>query len=60
MPLVQWDSVSDVTGLNARLRWEPLPGQEIYVVYNESYDTDENFTSLEREAILKFGATIRF
>lgn len=58
--ILQWDSVSDITGLNARLRWEPSPGQEIYVVYNESYDTDENFTSLEREAILKFGATIRF
>ena len=58
--IVQWDSVSDITGMNTRLRWEPSPGQEIYVVYNESYDTDENFTSLEREAILKFGATIRF
>ena len=46
--------------MNTRLRWEPSPGQEIYVVYNESYDTEENFTSLEREAILKFGATIRF
>lgn len=58
--IVQWDSVSDAVGLNARLRWEPVPGQEIYIVYNESYDADENFTSLEREAILKFGATIRF
>ncbi|MCA9271431.1 MAG: carbohydrate binding family 9 domain-containing protein [Phycisphaerales bacterium] len=58
--IVQWDSVSDITGLNARLRWEPRPGQEIYIVYNESYDTDDNFSSTEREAILKFGATIRF
>lgn len=58
--IVQWDSVSDLAGLNARLRWEPVPGQEVYVVYNESYDAEERFTSEEREAILKLGVTIRF
>lgn len=58
--IVQWDSVTDITGLNARLRWEPRPGQEIYVVYNESYDTDQDFSSTEREAILKLGLTLRF
>lgn len=58
--IVQWDSVSDQAGLNTRLRWEPWPGQEIYVVYNESYDADDSFNSTAREAILKFGATIRF
>jgi hypothetical protein len=58
--IVQWDSVSDQAGLNTRLRWEPWPGQEIYIVYNESYDADDSFNSTQREAILKFGATIRF
>ncbi|GAB5497253.1 MAG: hypothetical protein Phyf2KO_23330 [Phycisphaerales bacterium] len=58
--IVQWDSVSDRAGLNSRLRWEPRPGQEIFLVYNESYDADDDFSSLEREAILKVGATIRF
>lgn len=58
--ILQWDSVSDLAGLNARLRWEPTPGQEFFVVYNESYDADEEYSSVGREAILKFGATIRF
>lgn len=58
--IVQWDSVSDLAGLNARLRWEPIPGQEMFIVYNESYDADENYSSTEREAILKVGATLRF
>lgn len=58
--IVQWDSVSEIVGLNSRLRWEPRPGQEIFLVYNEGYDADEDFTSVDREAILKVGATIRF
>lgn len=58
--IVQWDSVSDLAGLNARLRWEPVPGQEIFLVYNESYDADESFTSEDREAILKLGVSLRF
>lgn len=58
--IVQWDSVSDIAGLNSRLRWEPRPGQEIFLVYNEGYDADNDFSSLEREAIPKVGATIRF
>jgi len=58
--IVQWDNISDQAGLNTRLRWEPWPGQEFYIVYNESYDADDNFNSTQREAILKFGATIRF
>lgn len=57
---LQWDSVSDLAGLNARLRWEPTPGQEVFIVYNESYDADDSFTSQEREATLKLGVTLRF
>ena len=37
--LVQYNSSSETVGTNVRLRWEYLPGSELFVVYNEQRDT---------------------
>ena len=63
--LVQWDSDSRAFGLNSRLRWIPEPGQEIFVVYNGSFD-DPTLTPSDRlervfeELAFKVVYTMRF
>ncbi|MCL4741231.1 MAG: carbohydrate binding family 9 domain-containing protein [Phycisphaerales bacterium] len=58
---LQWDNQSDQAGLNTRIRWEIRPGQELFVVYNEGFDTaDGEFHSASREATVKLGMTFRF
>ena len=37
--LVQYNSSNNVVGANVRLRWEYQPGSELFVVYNDSRDT---------------------
>lgn len=63
--LLQWDSESRTFGLNSRLRWIPEPGQEIFVVFNESLDEPIGSPSgdLERvfeELAFKVVYTLRF
>jgi hypothetical protein len=36
--LVQWDSDSETLGIQSRLRWMPTPLQEIFLVFNETFD----------------------
>ncbi len=35
---VQWDSESDEYGINSRWRWIPVPGQEFFLVFNDTTD----------------------
>ena len=37
--LLQYNSSTDTTSTNVRLRWEYQPGSEFFVVYNETRDT---------------------
>jgi hypothetical protein len=37
--LLQYSSSSDRFGVNVRLRWEYMPGSEIFLVYTEDRDT---------------------
>jgi hypothetical protein len=37
--IVQYNSTTDTTGSNLRLRWEYAPGSELFVVYTDDYDT---------------------
>jgi len=58
---LQWDNQSDQAGLNSRVRYEFRPGQEVFIVYNEGFDVEDNqFESLNRGVTVKLGLTFRF
>jgi hypothetical protein len=60
--LVQYNSSSRSVDSNVRLRWEYLPGSELFIVYNETRDTDRSgFPFLEgRSLVVKITRFLRF
>ena len=60
--LVQYDTVSEEIGLNARLRWIVDPGNDIFLVFNQGYRLEDgrSLQRLESEAVAKVGWTFRF
>ena len=60
--LIQYNSSSETIGVNVRLRWEYLPGSELFVVYNEQRDTlARSFAELTNRAlIIKVNRLFRF
>jgi hypothetical protein len=59
--LAQYDSVSDIFGINSRLFWEVEPGNEIFLILNQEYEADhDHFRSRRTETILKAVYTFRF
>jgi uncharacterized protein (AIM24 family) len=58
---VQYDDVSRVVGLNARLRWIVRPGSDFYVVYGHNWrQEDGRYLTLSRGATTKVNYTHRF
>ena len=60
--IVQYDTVSDEIGVNARLRWIVNPGSDIFLVFNQGYrlESGRSLQRLETEAVAKVGWTFRF
>jgi len=61
--LIQYDNVSEVLGVNARLVWIPTAGQEGLIVFNHSLqdrDKDNSFVSELNDINLKLSYTFRF
>ena len=63
--LLQWDSESRTFGLHSRLRWIPAPGQEVFLVFNESLDDPINqpgdrLDRVYQELAFKVVYTLRF
>lgn len=60
--LIQYDNSTDTAALNARLRWTPEAGKEMFLVVNYGADIAEDGTirSRETELVAKFGHTFRF
>jgi len=61
--LVQYDNVSETLGINMRLNWIPVPGQEFFFVVNhnmEDYDRDNRFHSAASTVTAKFSYTFRY
>jgi len=63
MNYIQYDDISRSLGWNARLRWQIKPGNEIYLVYNKSWDRTwdplSRFVAMEERGVLKFTFSIR-
>jgi hypothetical protein len=60
--LLQYNSSSHALSANVRVRWEYLPGSELFVVYNEERDTfARRFPEIANRAfIVKVNRVIRF
>ncbi|MCA9298010.1 MAG: hypothetical protein KDA28_03030, partial [Phycisphaerales bacterium] len=58
--ILQWDNRSDSAGLNSRLRWEFEPGQDVFIVYNDNYDTENDWAATDTAVVVKVGLTLRF
>jgi hypothetical protein len=61
--LVQYDNVSETIGINMRLNWIPVPGQEFFFVVNhnmEDFDRDNRFHSAASTVTAKFSYTFRY
>lgn len=59
--LGQYDNFSDSLGVNFRVRWTVQPGNEIFFVVNQGYDTAfDRFRPLGNETSLKGSWTFRF
>ena len=60
---IQYDDTSRLLGANIRLRWELLPGNEIYLVYNKNwqnrYDPRSRFLPMDEKAVFKVQLTMR-
>lgn len=59
--LIQWDNESESLGINSRIRWIIEPGNEIFFVVNQAFDTfDNRFDRTSTEVTTKIGWTFRF
>ena len=61
--LIQYDDVSEVLGINARLHWVPIAGQQGLIVLNhrlQDRDKDNSFRSELLDLNVKFSYTFRF
>lgn len=61
--LLQYDNKSEVVGLNSRLTWNAIAGQEVFLVLNQNwqdFDRDEEFETESSDVVLKVGYTFRF
>jgi hypothetical protein len=63
--LIQYDNVSDSVGINSIMRWAPLAGRELVLVFNhevldDPLSNDDNFEPATSEVLLKFYYTFRY
>ncbi|MBI3885202.1 MAG: carbohydrate binding family 9 domain-containing protein [Opitutae bacterium] len=59
--LAQYDNFSDQLGVNLRLKWVVQPGNEIFAIVNEGYDTSlDHFRPVQNDTSLKAAWTYRF
>jgi Domain of unknown function (DUF5916) len=63
MNYIQFDDISNNLGWSARLRWQITPGNEVYLVYNKSWqrgwDPRSRFTPLGDRGVIKISLSIR-
>ncbi len=57
---IQWDNTSESMGINSRVRWIIEPGNEMFFVVNQAFDTDGTFATTSTEVTGKVVWTFRF
>ena len=58
--LVQFDNVSDSIGINSRFRWIIEDGRELFLVFNQGFDTSDGVRAVRMESLVKLKWTFRF
>ena len=59
--LAQYDNFSEQMGVNFRAKWTVKPGNDIFLIVNQGYDTsDENSACSETRLSLKGAGIFRF
>lgn len=56
----QYNNETNEVFFNARFHWIPQIGSDCYIVYNEIWDEEDDFRSLQNTAILKIDYLFRF
>jgi hypothetical protein len=57
---IQWDDVSESLGFNSRVRWIVEPGNDLFFVVSQAFDTDGTFATTSTEIVSKVVWTFRF
>ena len=57
---LQWTNQSDQANLYFRIHYIPRVGSDIYLVYNQLWDEEDNFRTLRNTALLKVNYLFRF
>ncbi len=59
--IIQYDNLSDLLGMNNRLRWIITPGSDLFLVYNHNWlRLEDRFSTLQTSGALKLTYTHRF
>jgi hypothetical protein len=59
--IIQYDDLSEVIGMNHRLRWVITPGSDVFIVYNHNWVREfGEYQLIDRSNILKANYTHRF
>jgi hypothetical protein len=61
--LIQYDNASSSVGVNSRLRWNPVAGEDFYLVLNSGFDSEGVFSRISREKAeiaIKYTKTFRY
>ncbi len=60
--LIQYDNKSELLGLNSRLTWNAIAGQEVFLVLNQNwqdFNRDDEFETASSDIVFKIGYTFR-
>jgi len=57
---IQWNSKDNEANMNFRIHYIPSIGSDIFVVYNQLWDEEDDFRTLQNTGILKVNYLFRF
>ncbi|MFC1608513.1 DUF5916 domain-containing protein [Candidatus Latescibacterota bacterium] len=57
---IQWNNSSNQANMNFRIHYIPKIGSDVYIVYNQLWDEEEDFRTISNTGILKVDYLFRF